>query len=144
MQEHGYVMLKRSKDGSDTIGALYCYSHIKACTLKLHYIFASYYILWAMEHAPFTEFCICIMMTEFSVRFIRATTKHNLLVGLGTAIFYVNRVCNRYKHFMTNGMDNEDLANGHQSHETEYPLPALQRPSKLSTLRELVEEPFKS
>jgi hypothetical protein len=87
---------------------------------------------------------LLIMMTEISVCFIRATMKHNLLIGWGIAIFYVNRVCNDYKHFMTNGMGNEGQVNGHQSHETEYPLTALQRQSKFSTLRELVEEPFKS
>jgi hypothetical protein len=48
------------------------------------------------------------------------------------------------KHFMTNGMTNEDLANGNQRHETAFLLTALQTPFKLCTLRELVGEPFKN
>jgi hypothetical protein len=80
-------------------------------------------------------------MTEFSVYFIR-TLKYNLLAGCGIAIFYVNWCVFLNEHFMTNGMGNEDLANGHQSHETEYCLNALQRPSKLCTLRKLIEELF--
>jgi hypothetical protein len=66
-------------------------------------------------------------------------------VGWGLATLHDDRVMySLTKYFISNGTDNENLANVNQSQETAYLLTALQIPFKLCTVRELTEETFKN